>query len=175
MHHTAGLDVRRRIGSRDTHRNANKLVYRVRKYYCESVHKLHRSRMRSTEGLAITHGFRWTSLEKLQPTRPMWTCGLYSRRQKVTEAIITLRHNSVYIELIRTLPQYQRLGYATALMKEIIANPPKRKRWIRLSIQPVGDENMSKEQLRLFYQKLGFRRRGKIRHTYQTWQLDTRK
>jgi GNAT superfamily N-acetyltransferase len=106
---------------------------------------------------------------------PCWKCSLYSRHRIVSSAILTPQRGELWLEQIYTQSTYQHYGYGKALMKHIIANPPEKKSWMRCSIQPFGNEPLSRDQLMKFYGKLGFVPTRKKRRTYQVWELDMRK
>jgi GNAT superfamily N-acetyltransferase len=101
-----------------------------------------------------------------------FTCRLYSRRRPVGLAFLTPRRDDIFIEHIQTFPRYQNLGYGKALIKELIAHPLKSKRWIRLVIQPVL-QGLDREQLTVFYEKLGFKPTRTKHFNRQVWERDT--
>ena len=121
--------------------------------------------------MRINSGFVWE--ETNLGDRHYWKCSRYSRRQVVSYAFLFVLGNEIWLEEIYTRHPFQRLGFGTELMKYIISSPPKRKRWIRLNIQPFGTRTLNREKLEVFYRKLGFRATKKRRHGSQIWELDT--
>jgi GNAT superfamily N-acetyltransferase len=115
--------------------------------------------------------FRW---HEYRVRRQGWRCTLVSRRREVALAIVFLDKGELWLEQIETFHGYRRLGYATALMKEIITNTPRKRRWIRLNVLPFGvPVGMDRDELRIFYAKFGFKVAPKTRNGLQLWQLDT--
>ena len=93
----------------------------------------------------------------------------------VSCAYLTVNRDELWLDQIITPSSYQRRGYATALIKEIIANPPRLRRWLRLNILPIGNRALSVEQLQLFYLKRGFKMTTKTRHGGQVWEMKIQK